>query len=381
MYGKIRIKYCLLLLLCSCFSCENNYEDPYFIGEITVVKDAVKKTDILYPEKIVLNGAYYGSPAAYDSLLFFCNYKQTGCFFDVFNLKDGSLAGGFVPKGQGAGEVVAISPVYQFYKENDELKTLLFAPNERKLFLWNISQSLQRNETIYDAVIPYDWTLEHTSTSGRYKTSSIYNNISVMNNEEILAYVPARSTTIEFTASTLPHYQLRTLYSNELIRNYPVFKEYIASVNSPRFFSSSDCLKPDKSKIAQAMYFMPQINIIDLASGEVKGYRLDKSVKWPFNDKNTDILETPAYYTALQVTDQYIFALYSEGKGSEAKRPHILHIYNWEGELIRKIDLKGEFVADMVIDPVNNLLYTSNQTYPYEDCTDNIFCYDLNVLF
>lgn len=369
MYSKKIIIYCLLPLICGCFSCKNQYEDPYFSGKIILVEDVVNKIDLLYPTEIILDGIYYGFPAVYDTLIFFCNPNYVENFYDVFNLKNGSYLGGYNPGGLGPDETLAVGPVFQFYKENNDLKTLLLAPNEKELLLWNISQSLQESKTVYDSIIPYDWISEH---------SSAYLYISVINENEILAYVPAAPKTMDGKTSTLPYYQLRTLYSNKLIRNYPIFKKCIKSVNSTDFFSSSDCLKPDKSKIVQVMRFVPQINIIDVTSGEVKGYRLDESVEWPFNEKNNDILEISTYYTGVQVTDQYIFALYSEGKNDVEKRPHMIYVYNWDGILIKKIDLKGEYVATMFLDPVNNLLYTSNQMYTYEESTNNIFYYDLN---
>ena len=55
-------------------------------------------------------------------------------------------------KGGGPEEAAAFGPIFQFFKKGNDLKTLLFAPHEGKLFIWNITQSITQGSTIIDKV-------------------------------------------------------------------------------------------------------------------------------------------------------------------------------------------------------------------------------------
>lgn len=41
------------------------------------------------------------------------------------------------------------------------------------------------------------------------------------------------------------------------------------------FFYSNDAIKPDGTKVVQAMVHLAQLNILDLETGHVSGYRLE----------------------------------------------------------------------------------------------------------
>jgi hypothetical protein len=335
-------------------ACDNNNDHDFFCGEIKSVIDTVQIMQ-LPSNKIVLQGAYDGHPTAYDSLIFFCNWHLPDAYYSVFSLNSGKHLGNFFPKSDGYMQTLGVSGIFQFYKENDQLKTLLLAANDAELLIWNISKSLEQNKTICDSIIPYDWKTEHIT--------AVYSNISYLNDRELLAYVPSTITSMDGRTATLPYWQKRTLYTNELIKNYTVFKKSVQNSLAGRLFNSQGCLKPDKSKIAQGMRYFAQINIIDIGSDNIVGYRIAGTPS--FSTFNKDREDIPVYYTGLQVNDQYIFALYNHMES--------IHVFNWDGILIRKLKLEDtEGALDMFLDQKNNFLYTINR---FTKC---IYCYNLN---
>jgi hypothetical protein len=374
MKNKEKILACIAMLALM-MNCHNNTVDQTcFNGEIRWIDDIRHVTKVILSE-VSLDGAYYGWPAVYDSLMIFRNSKLPGAHFNIFNLNTGNEIGDFCNKGGGPEEMISIHPIYQFFKEGEELKTLLFAANESKLYVWNITKSVDQRTTVLDTVIPYAWREEHNMAYYKY----IYR----LNRDTLLAYVQSAVLTIDAKEATVPCYQQRTVRTNELIRNYDIFKRPVrnndAVIMPETFFYSSDGIKPDGSRIVQGMWNLSQINIIDTRTGRVTGYRMKNTPD--VSVFKTDMENSKVYYTRLQADDHYIYALYC-GKqrplswAEEVNAPllwHIIHVFDWEGNLIRKLDLDHP-VYEFWLDQVKNRLYTLDMG------TDKVYSYDLNEL-
>jgi DNA-binding beta-propeller fold protein YncE len=179
--------------------------------------------------------------------------------------------------------------------------------------------------------------------------------------------------------ASAPFYQKRTIYSNQFVREYRTFKnEVIKQGNSetpPQFlFSAFKCIKPDGSKLVQSMLYIGQINIIDVASGQVTGYRIKNTPDFSYIFKSKYLRP---YYVGLQADDNYIYALYSGEEINNSSNTqrfwHIIHIFDWNGNLIKKLDT-DQHAGEIAIDIHNNLLYT------LDTLEDRFFVYDLNQL-
>ncbi|MDR0743658.1 MAG: hypothetical protein LBF05_04815, partial [Tannerella sp.] len=59
-------------------------------------------------------------------------------------------------------------------------------------------------------------------------------------------------------------------------------------------------------------------------------------------------------------------------RSSENKDPYLVHVFDWNGNLVKKLDL-GHPIREIAIDAKNNALYSL-------DAKDDIYRYDLNVL-
>ena len=122
---------------------------------------------------------------------------------------------------------------------------------------------MQKGTTTYDTIIPYD---------NNHILFSFYQIENVL-----FAYKPAEE--INSQEATTPHYEKRTIYTNQLIQDFPIYKT--KSIQNPNakspldfFFYTWDAIKPDGSKIVQVMRHLPQINIIDTQTGKITSYRI-----------------------------------------------------------------------------------------------------------
>jgi hypothetical protein len=139
---------------------------------------------------------------------------------------------------------------------------------------------------------------------------------------------------------------------------------------------SMDRIKPDdNTKLVMAMFSMDQINIMDVTTGEIKGYRNKNS---PDFNYLKDIDNIKNYYLDVCVDDKYIYGLYLNGKNGLGSTANILHVFDWDGNFIRKIVLdKTVLYLSMGFDPVKKYLYID--TLGEDD--EEIYRYDLSYLY
>jgi len=340
-------------------------------GEIVYInKDSVEVRDIA-SKAIRVENYGYGIFSVYDSLLVFWNPRLADYFFCIYNVDTEKEVGYFCNKGKGHNEFFSVGPVFQFFKTDDELKTLINDTNKQKIYFWNISQSVLRKITVFDTIIPCD-------NLGLNK-NSVVDNLFYQSDDTFLA----RIKSLYYIAgdSPLPYYR-QWNSSKGTINDYQVYKNIETSdVNSNNSLEdrvySLDVLKPDGSKIVQAMALIPQINIIDTKTGKIAFYRLSDVSRVSLFDSKRD--DGRVYYNSVQVDDNFIYATYWGEKrwdasvGSKCPFIHIIHVFNWNGEMLYELKTDRSFFR-IALDPVRNRLYTADLD------TNEMYYIDLNEL-
>jgi hypothetical protein len=280
-------------------SCSKVSDDSCFNGQISLTDDAVKVEKATL-EEIKLDGPFWGIPTVCDSFIIFWNNKLTESFFQIFNLHTGSYIGDFVNRGGGPGEAYTVPYIFQVYEDGDSKTTLLNAPNEQKLLVWNISQSVKHGETIMDTVIPYKKDPE----------TGHFNYMFRLNDDTLVCYIQSKVLTMDGDLASTAYYQKRTIYSNQpagdiRIYNHESVKEGDANISVDFYYGSRDCIKPDRTKIAQAMGRLCQINIIDLSTGRITGHRIKNTPD--FSVFYSGIKNIKQYYSRIQADNNYIY--------------------------------------------------------------------------
>ncbi len=366
---RIRGIFCFVMLFIVCISCREKYDDgKYFNGDIQKVEDnsgTVKKVTL---NNVILHGANYGYIAVYDSLMFFLNLKLPDHFYNIFNINTGEEIGTFCSKGGGPKEAAAFGPISQFFKIGNELQTLLFAPNEEKLVIWNITQSIKQGITVIDKIIPYAW---RDANGG-----ACYNEMYLQDDSILLARVDPFPLSDE--ESTLLFYQKRTLDTNKALKNYSIYKQTIkneeASIVSEAFFTSADAFKPDGTKAVQVMGHLPQLNVLDFETGQVVGYRMEGGDDFSIFQGKKNIKN---YYVEVQADDNYIYALYwGKDRWGMHEIPYVntIHVFDWHGKLIQKLETDYD-IDKMFLDTVRNRLYVTRPK------SDDVYYLDLDEVF
>ena len=337
MLNKISYGFFIGFVLAVIVGCGSD-DRVYFNGEILDVEEPSQK-ELLSGEAIELELPKYVHFSVYDTLCFLFSWDNPGGFYNLHNLKNGKHLGYFCKRGEGPDESAGVSPVQQFYIKDGHLKTDLLTVN-RTLTPWDITGSLESEQTELDTAYRFSWAdvcVHPYRACFRLSGDSML----VMTQPDL----PFRKLT-----ATLPRILIRTLEDNQVVREYPLFRQTIEGKGNSdfypdSFFLFSAALKPDGKKAVLAMAFFPQIHMIDLSSGEMKGVRLKGLPSF-----SPDRAEN--YYISVQCDDRYIYALYA----GESDRPTTVHVFDWDGRLLRRLELSHP-ASLLSLDPVSGKLY------------------------
>ena len=350
----------IILPLSSCTK-----EKKCFNGEITIF-DLPQKVDTLkIDEHLVFDGFYTGDLYTYDSVIFFKSPMYITHYINAYSLNSKEQTGIFFLKGNGHNEVIQCVPASDIFLSGNEIKMWMLIEN-RELAIFNISKSLEHRTTILDT-ITIDIRMSHPKIFLFALDSSQYlikTKIQEFYNNTHSDFIPGEY--LLFKTNTDSIEKSYTLFNRGIINNEITKSKEI-------YYSSFDKLKPDKSMVAMAMSIMPQINILDLNTGELKGFKHKNISDYRYlKGRVSDFI---FYYRSINVDNDYIYTAYvnspyNKGMGA-TEQTHFIHIYDWEGNFIRQLYLEKAFFVFKVNTKTKKILTI--------DLNDNVYSYDLNL--
>lgn len=154
------LSYAILLPILS--SCSNKIQDSdIFNGKIIEVNDKnVIEKEVEFRE-MELKGVNYGFLSLCDTLAIYMSNHLPNYWYQVFNLKNGEEMGNFCIKGNGHGEFTSVGPLFNFYRDGNDMKTLVFEPNKERVSIWNITKSLADKSTVIERQAKMPWMKEN----------------------------------------------------------------------------------------------------------------------------------------------------------------------------------------------------------------------------
>lgn len=310
-----------------------------FTTEVHTVAEPEETIEITV-DRVDKDYAYSEYFAIYDSLLISSRPNSTDDIFDVADIKNDTLLGSFMHRGEGPGEYLGLNPVRRIERRGNDLIVLTYDPNKYKLLEWNITQSIAAGR---DSVVEL----------GSFETPKgfMYTDIYRIGESEFVGYTPPFGM---MGGEMLPTYWILNGEINITPRSsISTFNDDGKVVAGN--LESAWSLRPDNSKIVAAMGNLAQINIIDLSTNAVHSYRTENSP-----GEEVLQLEYPDYqYSRVACNDESIFALYF-GYPVEEFRNRLggewLHEFGWDGTFKKKYRLPVS-IKTIWMDPSSNTLY------------------------
>lgn len=360
---------CFFVLIFAFFACSHRNKDiDYLNGNmVSFSKDSIR-TQKMKSYAIGVANCGYGMFSVYDSLLIFWNPNFPDHFFCIYSVDTEKELGFFCNKGRGHNEFFSIGPINQLFQTEDDLKTVICDYNAKKIYNWNISRSILKHNTVFDTIISY----KHLKN----RMNSTVDNLFNLSENVYLAKMS--SLYFEESEQLLPYYQKWKMADNK-IGDFSLYKGVVVG-NEKEYEQlrgrtySVDVIKPDGTKVVQAMREVPQINIIDIKTGQTTFYRLSDISEASIFGKGSN---NNVYYNSVQADDKYIYATYwgkkqwEVGLGSKSPCIRLIHVFDWDGNLLYELETDRPFFR-IALDPIRNRLYTADLN------TDEMYYLDLN---
>lgn len=346
--NKKRLFSILLIIIVLLSGCKG--EDPYFNGETTII-DHFNKQLSLQGKEITLDSINAGYMSVCDSLLTFASFDYPDGILYVFSLNSGKLLTKLCPKGRGPGEYINFTHTEQYVKDADNIK-LWVDDGVKSHILLDLTGSIKTGSEKRDSLIILEG----------YKISPHgFSLIFTLDEEQILTRIQCEKLYHKDKKYTPERYIMYHKNTQHQVKTFVQFKKPIINPNEidpTAFYSLNARIKPDKSKLATAMRHLGQINILDIKSGEWKGFRMKNTLD--FTSLTSDIKNFNNYYTDVCTDNKYIYALYLNKPIYESNwSSNIIHVFDWEGTPQYEITL-SEPVLQITVDNDSGTIYGKN---------------------
>ena len=347
------------ILVCS--SC-NNKHSTYFLSQPYVMVDNVDIQD-KSPDNAILGGENYNAISAIvkDGLCVLYTPRNNS-FYSILDTKTGNHLGEFGIKGNGPKESPSFGISHQIYEENGHIRTLFQDITNKQLMVCDITKTIEGGRSIYDTIIPCD--LAH-----KYGRAMSY--LSKIDDDKI--FVSLCTTPQTHTGKVItPKFGVYSISKQTFLTEYKVFQDSISDFTAinkwdPYMPFSCKCtVNKSRNKAVIGMTAMPQINLLDITTGDLQCIRIKGC---PNEDTNKNMV----YYASIQSDEHYIYALYMNIDNDIAiddydKYPSELHIFDWNGNLIKRWRF-NKFYNEISLD--------SNKLYAFKFYSGIIDAYSL----
>lgn len=353
---KNRYYIIFVLFILTFISCKTSHKLTFY-GE-TVDVNYPERVDTLKGYPVNFEGVYTGAMLAYDSILIFKSHKHPDAYLYAYNVETGKRINALCKRGNGTNEVLFVSAYNCFELDSTGVCLWVNDFNQYKLMLVNM-----RGDYIKQIKTS---NLESTNPSG------IIAGAFVLNDSLLTSYMPTGELfENQFIA---PFFRLFNYRTNETLKDYLAYsnyevdlKNYLADGIYPgSFLSSLAEIKPDKSKIAMAMWNLKRIDILDLKSGITKSI-----VPQDAQSLERVLLSNHErkYYSDIRCDDRYIYVV--EGTWNDPSGR--IFVLDWDGNFIRILQADEDGLR-FTFDPVRKILYTKTDD-------ERVTAYDLKFLY
>jgi hypothetical protein len=332
------------------FSCQGKNE-TIFKGEVFIVENK-SNTDVLYGQQIKFNEIYTGHISVYDSLIVFSSKKYGDHYSSVFNLKTGERINLLIKLGQGDNEYNGIHCESEFQADT-------------AISLWYYDGFHKKHGILVD--LKNNLIQNCIDFSGLPDDEKMLTRFFILNDSLLLAWHQEEEL-FEYDNMVSPAlWSLFNYKTNEKLMQYDVFNNFRYH-NMSFCLGSHDIIKPDHTKLVMTMSYLRQINIVDITTGVIKGFRVKGSPDFAYvtNSSYKDLTE---YYIRSCADDNFIYAMLQKMENT------VVDVFDWNGNYLKTLTLDKKMIdkdSNIALDPINKYLYIlvvgekEEETYRYD---------------
>lgn len=280
----------------------------------------------------------------YDStLLLKGTVKDSPFMIHAYSLDDKSFKGSYIAKGRGENEL--LSPHFEGLVQEG---IYIFDLNLCSSYCFDYVKSSETHNSELSRLVKLPGNTLYAYPMGDKHLAL------VPEPEDFVGKIVDRNGAILNTVSLYPH---------------------VSGIDYFSRLSSASLLGQSHKKFAMAMCRLPQVNFLDLETGDKFTIVISKEYKDWLNMLNGSDEDLRYYYLSCTQSSKYFMALYFGGATRQERRegvlPH-LHVFDWNGGFLYDIAL-NESIESIAFDEMDNKLYGV-------DSNDNVYRYDMSEL-
>lgn len=314
-----------------CLGCSQINENALFNFPVKSIPD-INYTDTLSPILLLANADLIEFSIVDDRV---CSYMFSGQSFLSVTSLDGNTSPIYLcHEGRGPGEFLAMAPSIDYYNGRVELVDSY----QGKCYSLNLKESLDSARTIIDREFDLPWEYSYL-----HPVRSAFS----LGRDSLLVYL----TTVDMASQMesrpeIPEFLLLDVSTKEVVKRYNCFKPVSfhskkgQAIDSQALYYSWQCLDSNRDKFCFAMHRIPQINILDIHSGSIRGFRLDDKPRFSCE-------QMYLYFMSVCSHGDMIYALYSGDEGMEASSlptsQGALYVFDWNGNIHEKYLLDAPY--------------------------------------
>ena len=332
----------IALIASMSLACSGGRDAVYFISQPYTLVDNIQ-SEPKSPDRSVAGGENYNAMDAVvkDGLCVLYTPTDFPTYFSILDLASGEHKGEFGVKGNGPLEAPYFSILHELYSDGGNIKALVEDTMKDRCLVCNVTKTIEQQTPIYDTILPYNWR-----AFGRVPSFS-----AAINGDE---------TFVVF--NSIPDHELRRVVTPKvgvvsrskqaLISEFPIFCDSVVDVTHigkwdiSMPFSLKCAMSPNRNNVAIGMVYLPQINLLNITTGDLKCIRIKGADKVDLNCENY-------YYASVQCDDDFVYALCMNITNVPVeeldKHSGELHIFDWNGNLVKRWKF-GKFYNKISID-------------------------------
>lgn len=273
--------------------------------------------------------------------------KDSPYMVHAYSLKDYSEKGHYVAKGRGENEL--LSPHFEGHVQGAENSLYLFDLNLHSSYAFDYASSSKMHCTQLSKLVKLPKMVMYAFPFGR----------------QHFAVVPEDDALTGYVLDE----------KGKKVKSESLYPQ-VSGTEYSYLLSAASGLNSERKTLAMAMSMFPQVNFLNLETGERHTAVLSDGYKGWRNMLNGEDEDMRMYYTSGVQSSNFFMAIYSGGVpvqewaegGSE---PHV-HIFDWDGNLLYDL-IPDEKLSCITFDEVSSVLYGV-------DSSDVIYKYDLSEL-
>ena len=315
----------LSLLLTGCRS----YDDSLFFDFPVTETDCLPLSESLSPSLVFETDEEVMMGVEIADSLVLALLDASDSSYAIWNLNSGEYYGRYIRKGRGPNEVLSTLPVFQFDGRYADIYDLYTG----RLTKFDFIETVRRGF----AVVSESTKLESGSLAPYTQVLRVFD-------DNILAYDSANAIMTDELVGN-PRF---ILFNSDgvKIREYNCFKDVPPVPDRSWAYSTKGlmgvnlCLNEDKRKMAFTMWHMPQINIMDLETGETFGIKIKGKNK--FTHRRSDY-----HFVSVCSDSDRIYSLYfgaPETEFRDDKTPDYLYVFDWSGKMLANYALDARYI-------------------------------------